>query len=460
MNKLSKYTFISISILIVSSLDIFSATNYVSKAGAHIPPFDSWANAATNIQDAVYVASLGNLILVNDGIYYPANPIYVTNGVTVKSVNGAEKTIINGNNLSVYFYINENNILDDLTITNNNNKGVLCQNGGTVQNCTISGNSGNGVYCDYGGTVQNCTISGNSGNGVYCSRGGTVQSCTISGNFGSGVYCYKGGTVQNCTISGNTTYSGGGVFCDENSIVQNCTISGNSANNGGGVCCRGGTVQYCTISENTGTASEYGGGGVCCENGGVIQNCTIEGNSSDNNGGGVYCNDGTIKNCLITDNSANSYGGAIYVLHSATIVNNTIVRNFAGSKGGGIYNDSDNVIALYNSIVYGNMAAVDLQVNSNVVTHYSCVENGDLSNHCITNNPEFYSEFNFHFTEESPCINAGINLPNIWDETDLDGNPRVQGGTVDMGCYEGPIPEPGLFILSFFSLFFILKCKF
>ena len=74
-----------------------------------------------------------------------------------------------------------------------------------------------------------------------------------------------------------------------------------------------------------------------------------------------------------------------------------------------------------------------------------------LSNHCITNNPDFYSEFNFHFTEGSPCINAGINLPGIWDEKDLDGNPRVQGGTVDMGCYEGPIPEPFLFIIYYLS---------
>ena len=86
-------------------------------------------------------------------------------------------------------------------------------------------------------------------------------------------------------------------------------------------------------------------------------------------------------------------------------------------------------------------------------------EDGIITNNCITNIPEFYSDFNFHFTEESPCINAGINLPNIWDETDLNGNSRVQGGTVDMGCYEGPIPEPGLFILSFFSLFLISKGK-
>jgi len=397
MNKLSKYIFISISMLIVSSFNIFSATNYVSKTGDNISPYTSWSNAANNIQAAINVASSGDLILVNDGIYYPASRIYVTNGVTVKSVNGAEKTIINGNNSSVYFYINENNVINSFTITNSSSDGVYCNYGGTVQNCTISGNSGNGVYCNYGGTVQNCTISKNSAHyscGVYCYHGGTVQNCIISGNSGSGVNCFSGGIVQNCTISGNL---GNGIYCYD------------------------GTVQYCTIKGNN---------------------------------GGIYCEDnGSIKNSLIIDNSVSGNGGGIYVSYGGiTLANNTIVRNFAGSKGGGIYNDSENVVALYNSIVYGNMAAVDLQVNSNVITHYSCVENGDLSNHCITNDPMFYSEFNFHFTEDSPCINAGINLPNIWDETDLDGNPRVQGGTVDMGCYEGPIPEPGLLIICYLSL--------
>ncbi|MCD4817789.1 MAG: T9SS type A sorting domain-containing protein [Candidatus Cloacimonetes bacterium] len=50
---------------------------------------------------------------------------------------------------------------------------------------------------------------------------------------------------------------------------------------------------------------------------------------------------------------------------------------------------------------------------------------------------------NFHFLENSPCINAGkpdttgLDLP----EYDLAGNPRIYNNRIDMGCYEWQNPD-------------------
>jgi hypothetical protein len=117
------------------------------------------------------------------------------------------------------------------------------------------------------------------------------------------------------------------------------------------------------------------------------------------------------------------------------VLNSTIASNWADACGG-VYTG-----ACQNAIVYFNN-------NGNHT-------NASLSNCCTTPQPEngadnfsFEPLFanlaggDFHLQAGSPCINAGDNayLASLGLTTDLDGNPRIVGQTVDVGAYESQSP--------------------
>ena len=64
---------------------------------------------------------------------------------------------------------------------------------------------------------------------------------------------------------------------------------------------------------------------------------------------------------------------------------------------------------------------------------------------CWTTDPLFLNPAisDFHLQSNSPCINAGKNSFGT-STNDLDGNPRIAGGTVDIGCYEFQSPSSTL----------------
>jgi parallel beta-helix repeat protein len=245
-----------------------AATLYVSPSGGQLAPYASWNSAARVIQDAVDAAANGDEIVVTNGSYlnggrtvmvvdtnlfttnYFFNRVVVDKQLVLRSVNGPQFTIIDGQKLGRCVSLTSNAILAGFTLTN----GVVNSSGG-------------GVRCDDTTTVvSNCTISGN------------VAS---SNNFGGGAY---GGTLNNCTLTGNTAAYGGGVC---NGILNNCILSGNTASQGGGV--YGGALSNCALTKNS---AESGGGAYS----GVLRNCTLTGNSGTF-GGGVYGAD--LRNCIV-----------------------------------------------------------------------------------------------------------------------------------------------------------------
>jgi hypothetical protein len=71
--------------------------------------------------------------------------------------------------------------------------------------------------------------------------------------------------------------------------------------------------------------------------------------------------------------------------------------------------------------------------------NYCCTDAGGLGN--ISNPPLFVNMAagDFHLQSNSPCINAGNNS-FVTLTNDFDGNPRIKGGTVDIGAYEYQTP--------------------
>ncbi len=192
------------------------------------------------------------------------------------------------------------------------------------------------------------------------------------------------------------------------------------------------TIASCTISGNS---SSDDGGGVYCSGDAspTLTNCTISGNSA-HRGGGVYCNGAspTLTNCVISGNSANSYGGALYCFGSSAVLTNcTITGNSAQGNAVEIARSS---LMLINCILWNQ--GVELPVDGPIV-RYCNVQGGYAGEGNQAEYPMFVNPDagDYRLQNGSPCIDRG------WVDqaptTDIRGIARPGGdGLVDIGAYE------------------------
>ena len=113
-----------------------------------------------------------------------------------------------------------------------------------------------------------------------------------------------------------------------------CTISGNvSGANGGGISAIGPTIVRCTVSGNTASGD---GGGIFSTTAATLTHSTVSGNSAGGRGGGIAgFNNGTIEGCTIVENSAAASGGGVFITQLGTNVRNSIIAlNLSAGIGG------------------------------------------------------------------------------------------------------------------------------
>lgn len=229
--------------------------------------------------------------------------------------------------------------------------------------------------------------------------------------------------VSNCVFSGTI---GGyafftGLDIGDTLTVSNCIFVDNLPDYnqeyelGGGIWLAGGgsmaIVQNCLFTGNDQTAILASVGGYHPDFKPVIVNCTFTGNTHLEDLASLALSGAgsELINCIMYDE------GTVSVAMNSWESLDTIVLN------------------INHSLIEGGPDAVVLYPGELLKLIY------DESN--IDSDPMFYGgfEFPYNLSENSPCIDAGILvLPSFVQlpETDLAGNPRVYGSSIDMGAYE------------------------
>lgn len=240
--------------------------------------------------------------------------------------------------------------------------------------------------------------------------GGNTLATSNSFDYGGGAYLRRGFILQNSTVKNCVAYYGGGLYMT-NSTLRNCVVTDDSA-------------EY------------YGGIHAYYSN---IYNCLIANNNADNDGG-VYLFSGVMAGSTVVANRAN---------------NSTIANSLSSSR-------------VYNSVFWGNRTSRNEEESYQTSGgyYYNCAfqdnwpNNNNGTSNCILldsrnsgrfNSPAFVQPSNeagighgdgsdWRLQQSSILIDKGDNslltTLNSQPSTDLAGNNRVQGGGIDLGCYE------------------------
>lgn len=260
-------------------------------------PWNTWENAATNVNEIVPYLTDGSLVLVKPGRYPVTAEIELLNDITFRGVGAdgaavpavAERPVLfksGSDSLRAFRLAKKGARVEHLSLQNFNH-------------ANSTGPTGGAVYIS-GGTLADCTIAGARaasnipGGGVGLSSQDAYMTRCI---------------VTNCQTSlSSSGYAGGGVFASDGSRVDNCLIVDCKSNGAGGLQVQnGGSAENCVV---VGCAAEDQKG-LCAFTGGV--------SAGDGNHAG-----GFVANCVILNNKSSAagvggqvWGEAKWFLHNA-----------------------------------------------------------------------------------------------------------------------------------------------
>ena len=284
----------------------------------------------------------------------------------------------------------------------------------------------------YGGGVYVAGTADNKASVTDCYFARTYSHSSYGQGIGGALYA-SAATVSNCEFKDCVADDGGGGVAAFNSQVTGCTFtdcyasSGGAAYVGSGSTFEGNTVLGCRGLLGGGVNNA---GGLLLHN--VVANCyadaTDYGSDLGGRGGGIYNNAGKVVGCVVYNNE--SFDGAGIFVKGGQVVNCTVQRNSLRVKEN---NDTANIGFGQESLkdqVYNTIGNADADA-SNFVKPTAFVGVAKSAADTAAVQAALWA-----LAEGSQFIDKGTASDVYTETTDIAGNSRVLGESIDVGAYE------------------------
>lgn len=432
---------------------------YVNAIAAGANDGSTWANAFLDLQDALALArSLGCVqeIWVAAGLYNPHpsdRTIYYDLVNDVDMYGGFPNTgnpTMTDRDASVHSTVLSGEI-NSLSTRTDNSYHVFRAH--FFSNYTIF--DGFDIESAYYKITSNPNSSPTSYGAARWRGPGRISNCTFTLNFSfyyAGALEATGVELEKCTFQNNEApFYGGALVTRDNVIVKSCRFLANGSSVGGGLFIGGESEYYnCLFKSNFVRTHQY-------------WNCITGNPFSDEfaQGGAVHHDpyvfssspSGPIK--IVNSSFYGNYGvnaqGGTFSTEDAGPGNqlqfyNCIIRNstVSGNQcedpfGSGSFNAPCQGPIGTSGTPGGRVDFFDCNVQSTNSSQFYFFLNANFYGNTQTANPQFNNPGanDFRLQSSSPSINAGnsANVP-VFITTDISGNVRIDGSSVDMGCYE------------------------
>lgn len=444
-----KVTLLAIILVFAIFNSVSANIIYVDGSANGLATGNSWGNAFTNLQPAIYSASPNDEIWVAKGTYRPSNDREVAydlkNGVDLYGGFLGNETNRDQRDPALNLTVLSGELGNPNDPTDNSRHIIWVKDFSVAM--VIDGfhlvagyanNSSGGAFYSHFSTIElrRCVFKDNFGEwgGAICSSTDDellFVDCRFENNIGTWGGAFQAWSVKldrfrNCVFIGNTASNVGGGLAiqgSSNIVLENCKIFENSADKGGGIILEKHSVLRCTNAIiNGNSASAAAGGGIKVNDSAqlFLYNSTIIQNSSSNAGGGIHTStlgDASLNNSIIWGNTGTGTNANIAGSPASYLVNHCLLETpFPGP---------------------GNIVANPMFIDKDGLDNIAGNEDDDL-----------------HLSPSSLAIDSGnvaYALADLWDlngngdtmeiyPEDISHNMRVVGFSIDIGPYEYGAP--------------------